>query len=400
MKTIYQKNLLFTTLSFLIACTVPSAVLLGMVVPSSAYADYRFDTFEAKPPIHILKSASAKPRGLSPATIKRIYNIPEHGGQGTIAIVGAYESTSLESDLAQFNKTFNIDACTVKNGCLEIHSMQGASTKKVSVMNTGAAASDSSSKKAGWNMEMALDVEWAHAIAPQAKILVVEADTPSGANLLKAVDYARNKKDVVAVSMSWGGAEFQSETTLDDHFVPHTPTQAFFAASGDTGNGASWPAVSPHVVAVGGTHLTFVTSKKATSTVKESAWKGSGGGISIYEPIPDYQKQYSLAKNKNMRSVPDVSYNADPASGYSVYVKGIWYVVGGTSAGAPQWAAIHSIGLSASAANLYADKQKSTNADYFRDIVSGTNGSCGYMCTARARYDYVTGLGSPLTVHF
>ena len=101
-----------------------------------------------------------------------------------------------------------------------------------------------------------------------------------------------------------------------------------------------------------------------------------------------------------MRAIPDVSYDADPHSGYSIYVKGKWYVVGGTSAGAPQWAAIQSLGLSASNANFYSDKASAGNASFFRDITSGTNGDCGYYCQARKHYDYVTGLGSPLTIHF
>jgi hypothetical protein len=101
-----------------------------------------------------------------------------------------------------------------------------------------------------------------------------------------------------------------------------------------------------------------------------------------------------------MRAIPDVAYDADPASGFSIYKSGKWYVVGGTSAGAPQWAAIQSLGLSASNSNFYPDKAGSSSNRFFRDIISGTNGDCKYFCDARKRYDYVTGLGSPLTVKF
>ena len=104
-------------------------------------------------------------------------------------------------------------------------------------------------------METSLDVEWAHAIAPSAKILLIEAKTPSGANLMAGVDYARSRSDVVAVSMSWGGAEFSDETSLDSHFTSSGNKITFFASSGDNGAGASWPAASPNVVAVGGTHI-------------------------------------------------------------------------------------------------------------------------------------------------
>jgi subtilase family serine protease len=109
-----------------------------------------------------------------------------------------------------------------------------------------------------------------------------------------------------------------------------------------------------------------------------------------------------------MRAIPDVSYAADPASGFSIYMttgtgkraRGVWDTVGGTSAGAPQWAAIQALGGTATLARFYADKASAKSLKYFRDITSGTNGDCMYYCSARKRYDYVTGLGSPLTARF
>ncbi len=106
-----------------------------------------------------------------------------------------------------------------------------------------------------------------------------------------------------------------------------------------------------------------------------------------------------------MRAIPDVAYNADPQSGFSVYKttgksRNGWYTVGGTSAGAPQWAAIKALGLSADNPKFYLAKASSQSAAYFRDIRSGTNGDCTYYCTARKHYDYITGLGSPLTAQF
>jgi len=139
---------------------------------------------------------------------------------------------------------------------------------------------------------------------------------------------------------------------------------------------------------------------------KETAWDGSGGGVSTYESEPSYQSGYNIAKNKGYRSIPDVAYNADPKSGFSIYKsqtgnsKDGWYVVGGTSAGSPQWAAIQALGHSANNKNFYKDKSSDKNSSYFRDIISGKNGDCGYYCQARKRYDYVTGLGSPLTINF
>jgi subtilase family serine protease len=255
-------------------------------------------------------------------------------------------------------------------------------------------------------METSLDVEWAHAIAPTAKILLVEAKTPSGANLLSAIDYAASRKDVVAVSMSWGGAEFSDELTYDSHFVnKNNSSTEFFASSGDDGTGASWPAASPNVIGVGGTSLEIATSG---ALIAESAWSGSGGGVSAYEKEPAYQTAYDIAKAGGMRAIPDVAYNADPASGYSIYMstgtgkkaKGAWDTVGGTSAGAPQWAAIQALGGSAALAKFYTDKASTSTLKYFRDITSGSNGTCKYYCDARKRYDYVTGLGTPQTVKF
>jgi subtilase family serine protease len=364
-----------------------------------------FAQFTAKPPIHSLFAASTSPQGLAPSEVKSAYHLPTSGGSGTIAIISAFDHPYIESDLAVFDKTFSITPCTAAGKCLEIHKM--TSKEKT---NTG------------WDMESALDTQWAHAIAPSAKILVVEATSDSGTDLMKAVDYARGRSDVVSVSMSWGGDEFASEIKLDGHFGTSTAkvakgqtaqSIAWFASSGDDGTGASWPAVSPNVIAVGGTSLAIDTAGKFFS---ESAWSGSGGGVSAYENEPAYQKDYSIYRAGGKRAIPDVSYAADPMRGFSIYhvssktiaktapkVRG-WYVVGGTSAGAPQWAAIAALGASIrdaiSLPALYADKASATYSDFFRDITSGENGTCAYYCVARKHFDYVTGLGSPLTYKF
>ncbi len=357
--------------------------LFIFLTPIDVLAAYHFAQFKARPPIHIYARGLSAPMGLSPVAIKKVYHLPATGGNGTVAIIGAYDDDNIEKDLNIFSKQFNLPECTSKNGCFEKYAI-------------GAPKKDS-----GWSLETSLDVEWAHAIAPQSKILLVEAKTPSGQNLLDAIDYATKQKDVVAVSMSWGGAEFLEETKLDDHF-PGDRDISFFASSGDDGTGASWPAASPNVIAVGGTSLSF---NNDGSLKKEIAWSGSGGGISAYEVQPDYQKNYYIKKAGGYRAIPDVSYNADPATGFSVYrttgnSKKSWYTLGGTSAGAPQWAAIHALGLSATNKNFYSDKASDKNYNYFRDIVSGQNGDCGYLCSARKHYDYVTGLGSPLTINF
>ncbi len=363
-----------------------------------------FADFEAVPPIHTLASsgATALPEGMTPTQVKTAYLLPATGGSGIIAIVGAYEHPAIESDLAVFDKQFKLAACTVANKCLTVHDMK-ATTNGVGEMP----------KNAGWDLESALDTEWAHAIAPKAKILVVESASTKGADLMKAVDYARAQPGVVSVSMSWGGSEFSDETTLDGHFSAtgtgglnsSTSNIAFFASSGDDGTGASWPAASPYVIGVGGTSLTMTNVGTTAKFASEKAWSGSGGGVSAYETEPSYQKTYSIARAGGKRAIPDVSFAADPQRGFSVYHNG-WYVIGGTSAGAPQWAALATLGMSGkkkypiSLAELYKDKSSGVYAIYFRDITTGTNGACGYYCGARSHYDYVTGLGSPITDHF
>jgi subtilase family serine protease len=351
-----------------------------VILPASVSGKYRLSDFRARPPIHISGQVTALPRGMTPEQIRHAYHLPSTGGQGTIAIIDVGINDTIENDLAVFSNQFRLPPCTSGNGCFEQHVM-------------GKTAADR-----GWGLETALDVEWAHAIAPNAKILLVEAATQSGSNLMSAIDYARERNDVVALSMSWGGAEFPTEASVDNHFTSSYGA-SFFAASGDQGNGVTWPAASANVISVGGTRL-HITKNGAVS---ETAWKGSGGGISQYEPAPGYQTPYGIPHATGNRSVPDVSYNADMASGYAVYKGGAqagWYVIGGTSGGAPQWAAIHSLGLSATNANFYRDKASSTGNKYFRDIKRGSNGTCGYYCKAHANYDYVTGLGSPLTIHF
>jgi subtilase family serine protease len=344
--------------------------------------DPGLDAFEAKPPHHVRGNAGTSPYGLTPAQVRAVYNLPSTGGFGTIAIVDAYDSPTAESDLNVFSAQYGLPACTTANGCFTKHMV-------------GKVRADS-----GWALEIALDIQWAHAIAPNAKILLVEAKSASGNDLLAAVDYARGRSDVVAISMSWGGGEFSTETASDFHFTSAYGA-TFFASSGDNGTGASWPACSPNIVSVGGTKLNFNADGSLAS---ETAWSGSGGGVSKYVPMPAFQSTFGLTGGK--RLIPDVSYNGDPASGVSVYdsysyqgQKG-WFAVGGTSAGSPQWAAIKSLGLSASNAFFYQDAAGINAASYFRDIASGTNGTCGAVCTAAPGYDTVTGLGSPLTTTY
>lgn len=307
------------------------------------------------------------------------------GNGQTIAIVDAYYDANIASDLSTFDTEFGLPACTTTNGCLAIDAT-----------GTG----DSSS----WALETSLDVEWAHSIAPGAKIVLVESADNSLGNLLNGESTAA-ASGAQQVSNSWGSSEFSGETSYDSYF--NSPTTSFFVSSGDGGNGVEWPAASPYVVSVGGTTLTLSSSGTWQS---ETAWTDSGGGISTYESKPTYQNNLVSG---NYRAVPDVAYDGNPNTGLYVYdsvpINGEsgWWEVGGTSAGTPQWTAISAI------ANSQGAKLASVGADTalygaaagipsgtpytsnYHDITSGNNGNCGTVCNAGPGYDEVTGLGSP-----
>ena len=264
----------------------------------------------------------------------------------------------------------------------------------------------------GWSLEISLDLDWVHAIAPAASILLVESASNSISNLLGAVDYAAAQPGVHQVSMSWGGSEFSSESSFDYHF--QASGVSFFASSGDSGTGVEWPAISPFAIGVGGTTLNLNSTGSVTS---ETAWSGSGGGLSVYDSRPSYQDGF---QSNSARGIPDVSFDANPSTGVPVYDtvpyqgQSGWFQVGGTSAGAPQWAALMAIVNSGRSTPISSTSSQADSFVYsaasgapsgtpytlnFRDILSGTNGACGTVCTAGPGYDFVTGLGSPLANH-
>lgn len=362
----------------------------------NAYA-YNYIPGKAHHPIHIKKIPTymyKQPSGMTPQQVRTAYGLDKIVAQGKgqiIAIVDAFDHPSIESDLATFNSAFNLPACTTANTCF----------KKIYASGKKPPADS------GWAGEIALDVEWAHAVAPQAKVYLVEANSDSLQDLFLAVEVAI-KNGANVVSMSWGGGEDNSQTSLDNIFASSTAT--FTASSGDSGYGVSFPASSPFVIGVGGTTLNTDANGNRLS---ETAWSGSGGGISTVEPAPAFQLSYPIPNNPTKRrGVPDVSYNADPETGFSVYNSVPdssgnvgWAVVGGTSAGAPQFAAIVAVANSIVRKNipsmgslLYKIAKNRYDLTYY-DIVTGENGSCGYYCQARTNYDYVTGLGSPHSLY-
>src|SRR5262245_4978296 len=326
-----------------------------------------------------------------------LFNYNSNAGSGqTIAIVDAYEDPNIAADLATFDTQFSLPGKTEA----EVASFF---TKVDQAGGSQLPAAD-----AGWAGEIALDVEWAHAIAPAARILLVETNSNSIADLLTGVDYAVAAGASV-VSLSWGTSEFASEAAYDFHF--NRPGVTFLVSSGDNGAPAEWPSASPYVVSVGGTRL-FLDSRGNYQT--ESSWSGSGGGPSRYENRPSFQTSYlnggglktvtGTALNGGKRLTPDVAYDAYPGTGVYVYdsFNGGWFAVGGTSAGAPQWAGLVAIANRNRAAAglgplnsrgvLGALYNAATYAANFHDAVGGSN---GYL--AGTGFDLVTGLGSPRT---
>ncbi|CEG59428.1 S53 family peptidase [Legionella micdadei] len=344
-------------------------------------------------PIHYKPHTNhLRPSGLTPNQVRNAYGFNTISAKGkgqVIAIVDAYDNPRIEADLGVFTKHFGLPACTTKNGCFKKIYANGKRPRT----------------DAGWAGEIALDVQWAYAMAPEAKIMLVEAASDSLQDLFKAIQVAVDNGATV-VSMSWGGSEFAQQTTLDDVF--NNPKVTFFASSGDNGAGTMYPASSPYVVGVGGTTLRIDNHGNYHG---ETAWSGSGGGVSSVESWPAGQSSLPIPQSNNMRGVPDVAYNADPETGFAVYNsvpsdEGVgWQVVGGTSAGAPQWAAIAAVANSALGTNLggkfsnllYTIANPSTGSYIynFNDVSSGENGDCEYFCAAQDGYDYVTGLGSP-----
>jgi subtilase family serine protease len=341
----------------------------------------------ARPPLHVNAGKPSKgskptaPAGYSPAQVRHAYGFDALTATGTgqtIALIEAYGDPSIQTELNTFCSTFGIPSATV---------IFGYPQGPVSQPNSS------------WALETALDVEWAHAIATNATILLVVCASASLNDLLAGVDYAV-KNGATVVSMSWGASEFSTESASDFHFIASGVT--FVASSGDNGESTSveWPAVSPNVVSVGGTTLTLNPNNVRSS---ETAWSGSGGGISAYEPAPAYQSGWS---GFSRRCVPDVSYLADPSKGVQVFQGGFWYVVGGTSVGAPQWAALVALSNSARApvgslssadAAIYsvAGRPNTINSTYFFDVTSGSNGR-DPDDFAIVGYDLVTGVGSPV----
>ena len=346
--------------------SLENRLVLSVTLPT--YREYHapgsYPADETPSPIGILPfdDGTTFPVGYSPQQIQAAYGLDNivfgspsglkgDGAGQTIAIVDAYDDPSFvnstasnfsSSDLAQFDQAFGL----ADPPSFTKYNEQGKTSPLPGTDPAGAGNLDGN-----WEIEEALDIEWAHAIAPAASIDLVEATTDSNNNLFATVATAASLPGVSVVSMSWGVDEYSGEQSIDSTFVTPSNHQGvtFVAATGDSGAPGYYPAYSPNVVAVGGTTLPLddAGDYPGTDPGGEVAWSGSGGGISKYETEPSYQKS---VQNTGHRTIPDVAWDADPNTGLPIYdsyndvdKSGPWVTVGGTSIGAPSWAGLIAI---------------------------------------------------------
>ncbi|MDA8345516.1 MAG: S53 family peptidase [Thermaerobacter sp.] len=392
-------------------------------------------TYTASPPNHF--AFAAAPAGAfptpsqcvtafglacyTPQEIRTAYNVPSSltGAGQTIVIIDAYGSPTIRQDLATFDATFGLPKAQ-----LNIMYPDGKAT-----FNPNKAT------EVGWAEEVSLDVEWSHAIAPGATIDLLIAPTAAGNVLNDVENYAVQNHLGNVMSMSFGAPEaaiagggnnLQLQQADQIYRAAAAAGISVFASAGDNGAGngysypnALFPASDPYVTSVGGTDLFMSDSGQYQS---ETVWNDSdatlcpfgcaygpfgatGGAPSAVFQAPSYQAGVT---GQSMRSTSDVSYNASVYTSVLVYLGFLgpnsgFYFFGGTSEGAPQWAAItaladqaagHPLGFLNPQLYQIAQNPAAYAAD-FHDVTVGQNGfgSTGY--SAGTGYDLPTGLGSP-----
>ncbi|HEY2505829.1 MAG TPA: S53 family peptidase [Streptosporangiaceae bacterium] len=334
------------------------------------------------------------PPGYSPAQMNGYLGLTGDGKGQTIAIVDAYDDPNITSDTEAFTQQYGLPAVCGAGGangdCFNLDIKQQSAT---------------AGSNGDWGVETSMDVEWAHALAPDATIELFEAKDQTFASLFAAVT-AAEATHPDAVSMSWGisGGDF-SEEDYYDHFCAVRSTVCV-VASGDYGNPGSYPAYNPAVLSVGGTTLNLAADNSVAS---EQAWSASGGGQSWVEPEPSYQDG---VQSSGMRQEPDVSFDGDPNTGVAVFDTlpfngdAGWWLAAGTSLGAPSWSAIladadqlraaHREGPLTAGGDAVQKAIYSLPASVLAPVTTGPdNGSCPVGCTPTSGYDEITGLGSP-----
>ena len=363
----------------------------------------------------------------TPAQIRAAYGLPglpatgatltslqaaQLGAGQTIYIIDAQDDPNAAAELATFNQTFGLPICgtaSIAAGAalpLPAAATSGCVFAVVHSTASGAMTAAAPAYSSGWATEIALDVQWTHATAPLARIILIEAPDASVGSLTAAVALA-NAMGPGVVSMSFGSTEGAWTASVDGTFT--AAAMIYVAGAGDSGAGVNWPAASSHVVAVGGSTLFYT----GTGPRSEIVWSGTGGGVSQFTPTPVYQTSAvpGMGTPAN-RSVSDVTFNADPSTGQYIAVlapgaKAIsWLGAGGTSLSTPQWAGIIAVANAMRAhasqaplgdphARLYAlAAQGASYVSNFYDITHGSDGACA-DCYAGIGYDQPSGIGTP-----
>jgi hypothetical protein len=342
------------------------------------------------------------PEGYTPQQIRHSYGLDSlsvgrtnlDGAGQTIAVIDAFDDPSIAYDLQQFDLTFGLP--------------DPPSFQKTELVAAGIRLSPDAS----WAVQTSLDVEWAHALAPGANILLVEAADNAAQDLFAAAHWAAQQPGVSVVSMSFGISDQNGESSFDGDFTTPAGHQGvtFVAASGDRGNPdypsnssfGLYPALSPNVVGVG---ATWLWNDTAGNHMSEVAMEYSGGGYSNYEPPPAYQQRAGL--NFASRVSPDVAFAGGDDSGqglaiYDSYTNGTatpWQGVLGTSASTPGFAATIATADEGRALDAEGTLDGATqtlpllyaNPSAFHDMILGGNPTF----QAGPGYDLVTGLGTP-----
>ncbi len=362
-----------------------------------ASCDSRIVTTRSGTTFHARSTPDATIAGYHPADLQSAYDLPSStaGGGQTVAIVDAYNDPDAASDLATYRSEFGLPAvstCTISGGKVKASSPPCF----VKVSQTGSTTS-LPSNNASWSEEISLDIDMVSAICPKCNIVLVEAKSSSLTALGTAVNEAASL-GATEISNSYGGSESSSDTSYDTSYYKH-PGIAVTASSGDGGYGVEYPAASQYVTAVGGTTLNTASNARGWT---ETAWDDAGSGCSAFDPQPSWQTSNATIPTVcGKRAVADVSADADPNTGVSVYdsyayegYKG-WLVFGGTSVASPITASVYA--LAGNAATVTYGSYPYSHTSALNDVTSGSNGSCGgsALCTAKVGWDGPTGLGTP-----
>ena len=369
----------------------------------------------------------------TPADIRTAYKLPQlpaswtqltelqkaqMGAGQTVYVVNAFHNPNIVEELRAFNDEFKLPSCTTVSIPVNTPLPLAAADKNagcefsVVYSNQNTLSVSAPLFNSGWAEEIALDVQWVHATAPLARIILIEAPDALVSSLLSAINLA-NAMGPGVVSMSFGANEGNWTSSVDSSFSAADMT--YVAATGDSGAEVNWPSVSSRVLAVGGTSLKTFDANGRT----ETSWSRTGGGVSVFVNLPDYQKPaYSNSKlqvlsGATKRNVADVAFNADPDTGQYVATiangKVTWRRFGGTSIAAPQWAGITAITNATRALNgqgpiglvqnlLY--RAAGSVSDFFSSVVNdvqtrGVDQSNNTELTTSVYYDLATGLGTP-----